>query len=62
MISTERACVMTLGGLLDDKQCDRLMECARQPLAQFAGVDGKVAFAMPALVIIADKRASPAEK
>jgi ubiquinone/menaquinone biosynthesis C-methylase UbiE/uncharacterized protein (DUF1330 family) len=56
MISTERACVMTLGGLLDDKQFERLLASAKQALRPFAGADGKVAFAMPALIAIADKQ------
>lgn len=55
MISTERACVMTLGGLLDEQQFERLLTEARRALRPFAGADGKVAFAMPALLITADK-------
>lgn len=55
MISTERACIMTLGGLLDDQQFERLLAEAKQALRPFAGADGKVAFAMPALVITAVK-------
>jgi uncharacterized protein (DUF1330 family)/trans-aconitate methyltransferase len=55
MISTERACVMTLGGLLDDQQFERLLDEAKPALQPFAGTDGKVAFAMPALIITAAK-------
>jgi SAM-dependent methyltransferase len=53
MISTERACVMTLGGLLDDRQFARLLDEAQSALAPFAGDGGKVAFQMPALIITA---------
>jgi SAM-dependent methyltransferase len=55
MISTERACVWTLGGILDDAQFARLLEAARREFKPFAGPNGKVTFAMPALVITADK-------
>jgi uncharacterized protein (DUF1330 family)/trans-aconitate methyltransferase len=53
MISTERACVMTLGGLLDDAQFERLLAESEQALRPFAGADGKVAFDMPALIVTA---------
>jgi SAM-dependent methyltransferase len=55
MLATERACVMTLGGLLDDTQFERLLTDAREALRPFAGADGKVRFDMPALVITARK-------
>ena len=55
LVSTERACVWTLGGLLDDGQFDRLLEEARESLAPFAAADGTVAFVMPALIVVADK-------
>ena len=58
MISTERACVMTLGGLLDDAQFGRLLQEARVALRPFAASDGKVAFDMPALLITAAKAAA----
>jgi SAM-dependent methyltransferase len=53
MISTERACVMTLGGLLDDRQFARLLDEAQSALAPFARDGGNVAFQMPALIITA---------
>jgi SAM-dependent methyltransferase len=53
MISTERACIFTLGGLLDDGQFARLLDEAQSALRRFAGDGGKVAFQMPALVITA---------
>jgi SAM-dependent methyltransferase len=56
LVSAERACVWTLGGLLDDTQFDLLRREARRVLAPFVQPDGSVAFAMPALVIVARKR------
>jgi hypothetical protein len=55
MIATERACVWTLGGMLDEAQFTRLREAARVEFAHLAGPDGHVAFAMPALIITAKK-------
>jgi hypothetical protein len=55
LVSTERACVWTLGGLLDHGAFDRLLEEADESLRPFVTDDGAVAFAMPALVIVADK-------
>ena len=51
LVSTERACIWTLGGLLDDAQFERLLHEARRVLAPFVQRDGSVAFQMPALVI-----------
>jgi SAM-dependent methyltransferase len=56
LVSTERACVWTLGGLLDDAQFERLRAEAERELAPFASADGRVAFAMPALIVTAAKR------
>jgi SAM-dependent methyltransferase len=56
MISTERACIWTLGGLLDADQFALLRCHARQDLAAFASVDGVVEFDMPMLVVTAQKR------
>ena len=53
LVSAERACIWTLGGLLDDTQFDALRREARRVLAPFVQPDGGVAFAMPALVIVA---------
>ena len=55
LVSTERACVWTLGGLLDNVQFDRLLEAAEESLRPFTAADGKVDFVMPALVIVATK-------
>jgi len=55
LVSTERACIWTLGGLLDDAQFERLLGEARRVLARFVHADGSVAFQMPALVITAGK-------
>jgi ubiquinone/menaquinone biosynthesis C-methylase UbiE len=55
LVSTERACVWTLGGLLDDAQFERLLAACERELQPFAGPDGEVVFDMPALVITATK-------
>jgi len=55
LVSTERACVWTLGGLLDDAQFDKLQRAAEESLRSFLDEDGKVDFVMPALVISAEK-------
>lgn len=55
LVSTERACVWTLGGLLDDSQFKWLLETAEESLQPFVVADGRVEFAMPALIITADK-------
>jgi ubiquinone/menaquinone biosynthesis C-methylase UbiE len=56
LVSTERACVWTLGGLLDDAQFDRLRREAQSTFLPFADAGGMVAFEMPALLISAAKR------
>lgn len=56
LVSAERACVWTLGGLLDDTQFERLRREARRVLAPFVQPDGSVAFAMPVLMIVARRR------
>jgi uncharacterized protein (DUF1330 family)/trans-aconitate methyltransferase len=55
LISTERACVWTLGGLLNEDQFRRLLEEAKRVLASFATASGEVSFDMPALIITASK-------
>ena len=55
LVSTERACVWTLGGLLDDAQFEQLRHEAQSVFRPFVDVSGLVAFAMPALVITAGK-------
>ena len=56
LVSTERACVWTLGGLLDDAQFEHLRREAQSVFRPFVDGSGLVAFAMPALVITAGKR------
>lgn len=56
LVSTERACVWTLGGLLDDDQFARLLAEAERRLAPFVQNDGSVAFAMPALIATSRRR------
>lgn len=55
LVSTERACVWTLGGLLDDSQFERLRGGAQESLRPFVAADGKVSFGMPALIVTAGK-------
>jgi len=55
LVSAERACVWTLGGLLDDSQFERLLISAQESLRPFIAADGKVDFVMPALVISVEK-------
>lgn len=55
LISTERACVWTLGGLLDETQFKCLLKEAEQVLQPFEAANGTVAFGIPALIITATK-------
>lgn len=55
LISTERACVWTLGGMLDDGQFDDLLKASEQAFAPFISASGAVVFEMPALIITARK-------
>lgn len=57
LVSTERACVWTLGGLLDDAGFERLLAAAEESLRPFADADadGTVTFVMPALIVTAGK-------
>lgn len=57
LVSTERACVWTLGGLLDEEQFARLRTESETALAPFAGADGSVRFDMPALILTAQQPA-----
>ena len=52
LVATERACVWTLGGLLDDDQFARLRNAAEHELAPFKTAHG-IAFDMPALILTA---------
>ena len=51
MISTERACAWTLGGLLSDAQFSRLREVCETAIEPFTGRGGTVQFDMPALIL-----------
>lgn len=55
MVSTERACVWTLGGVLSDEQFQRLLDQSQSALQTFEARDGSIEFDMPALVITARK-------
>lgn len=58
LVSTERACVWTLGGLLDDAQFNRLMAEAERALQPFIVADGSIVFDMPALIVVAGKQSA----
>ncbi len=58
MIFTERACIFTLGGLLDDEQFQRLEAEAEVAFAPFLTDDGQVEFTMPVLTVLATKPVS----
>ncbi|MGH7342606.1 MAG: methyltransferase domain-containing protein, partial [Candidatus Rokuibacteriota bacterium] len=55
LISTERACVWTLGGMLDEAQFERLLREAEPAFRPFVTAAGPVAFTMPALIVTAAK-------
>jgi hypothetical protein len=55
LVSTERACVWTLGGVLSDEQFERLLKEAETALRPFAIDGGTIEFDMPSLVIKAGK-------
>lgn len=55
LVSTERACAWTLGGMLDDQQFEELSREAELALQPFAGENGDIAFEMPALIITAHR-------
>lgn len=57
LVSTERACAWTLGGVLDDDQFARLGTECETALAPFRDDGGRVRFTMPVLVIRAKKPA-----
>ena len=57
LVSTERACAWTLGGLLDATQFERLRDAAGESLRPFVA-DREVSFGMPALVISATRVAT----
>ena len=59
LISTERACIWTLGGLLDAEQFERLLAEAERVLLPFVTTNGSVSFDMPALIITASKEQGP---
>ncbi|OZG75243.1 methyltransferase type 11 [Hahella sp. CCB-MM4] len=55
LVSTERACVWTLGGLLDSEQFERLAEEAEESFQPFLVADGQVEFNMPVLILSTTK-------
>jgi SAM-dependent methyltransferase len=62
LVSTERACVWTLGGLLDDEQFETLTAESERVLKAFLGNDGTLTFSMPALIITAAKACAELEE
>lgn len=55
LISAERACAWTLGGLLDDAQFEKLRVAARESFGPFTQADDSVKILMPALIASATK-------
>ncbi len=55
LVSTERACVWTLGGVLTDQQFERLLKKSEIELRPFVRNDGMIEFDMPSLIIKAWK-------
>ena len=55
MVSTERACVWTLGGALTDKQFEQLLTESESALRPFVVDGGTIEFDMPSLIITAQK-------
>jgi SAM-dependent methyltransferase len=55
MVSTERACVWTLGGVLTDEQFERLLKESEIALRPFVIDGGAIEFDMPSLIIAAQK-------
>jgi ubiquinone/menaquinone biosynthesis C-methylase UbiE len=55
MVSTERACVWTLGGALTDKQFEQLLKESESALRPFVVDGGTIEFDMPSLIITAQK-------
>jgi SAM-dependent methyltransferase len=62
LVSTERACVWTLGGLLDDAQFEQLSKESEHALKEFVEPGGTLAFAMPALILTAAKARAELEE
>ena len=62
LVATERACVWTLGGLLDDEQFETLSAESERVLQAFVGNDGTLTFSMPALIITAAKACAELEE
>jgi SAM-dependent methyltransferase len=55
LLRTERACVWTLGGMLDDAQFERLLARARPAFQPFVARAGGIEFACPALILSATR-------
>lgn len=60
LVSAERACAWTLGGLLDDAQFERLQSATRESLEPFTRPDGGVRLLLPALIATATKAGAAA--
>ncbi|NLS05121.1 class I SAM-dependent methyltransferase [Rhizobium sp. P32RR-XVIII] len=55
LVSTERACVWTLGGVLTEEQFQRLLKESQTALRPFVTSGGTIEFDMPSLIIKARK-------
>ena len=62
LVSTERACVWTLGGLLNDEQFETLTAESEKVLQAFLANDGTLTFSMPALIVTAAKACAELEE
>jgi SAM-dependent methyltransferase len=58
LVSTERACAWTLGGLRDEAQFERLEAEAQESLRPFTEAGGTVSFGMPCLCLVAGRPAA----
>lgn len=55
LVSTERACVWTLGGILDDEQFERLLHESQAVLKPFLKGRQAIQFDMPALIVTVER-------
>ncbi len=51
LVSTERACAWTLGGILNGRQFEELQHASQSALAPFTDQTGAIAFDMPSLIL-----------
>lgn len=59
LVSTERGCAWTLGGLLSDEQFVQLLKDSQTTLQPFVIEGGAIEFDIPALIVTAQKARKP---